>query len=397
MPDSSDDVLRIDREDLDLEVELSPTVERTLGDRPRPAVPEHAVHQVGSAGPSFIDIFVEFEVLGEVWRHCRSTTSTEVAGVLLGGLWRDDTGARARQRFLSPPPTASNGNIPNTSPPTPARGAPYIHITRALDARFTHERMSRVTFTHQTWQDLATRMDALGTEEVMVGWYHTHPGYSVFMSTYDQFIHKHFFGPYGVALVVDPLAGDCGFFENVDSVVERVPGFKVVGDPGSDRRLQAFMADLRGAGRPLPLRPRRPAELTVDQLQADAEFQQSQTAFRSFVRRFFGDLAPEPDAFSADVTEANLTIVARGKKMRPGDILKAIDQAVFDVSRDSRNCRTVTVRVRRAHIEGELLCSAEWYQPRRGKVLDIHRQVLTPRMRAMVTWHVPLDRLDITA
>ena len=364
-PLPGDGVLRIEREDLDLEVDLAPAVERTLGERPRPAAPARAVYQVGSAGPAFVDILIEAEVMEEVWRHCRSTTSREVAGVLLGGIWRD-------------------------------RRTPYVYVTRALDARFTHEHQSRVTFTHQSWQDLANRMDALGTEEVVVGWYHTHPGYSVFMSRCDQFIHRHFFGPYGVALVVDPLAGDCGFFENADGQVNRVPGFKVVGAAGSEQRLAALVAEMRGTGRPLPLVTRPPAEVGVEDLEADPDFQRAQTAFRSFLRRFFGDLAPESDAFAADVTEASLTIVARGKKMRLADILKAIDGAIFDLSRDNRYCRRVTVRVRRGHIEGDLLCTAEWRQPRESPALDTGRQVLSPRMRATVTWHVPLERLDIT-
>jgi proteasome lid subunit RPN8/RPN11 len=361
----SDNVLRIEREDLDLDVELAPTVERTLGEHPRPAPPARAAYQAGSLGPDFVGILIDFEVLQEVWRHCGTTTSREVAGVLLGGVWRD-------------------------------LGGPYVSITRTLDARFTHERLSRVTFTHQTWQDLATRMDALGTDEVMIGWYHTHPGYGVFMSAYDQFIHQNFFGAYGVALVVDPVAGDCGFFENRDGAVTRVPGFQVLGRPGQERAMAAFMSDLRGTGRPLPFARRAPVEIAVEDLTADAEFQESQTAFRSFLRRFFGDLAPEPDGFSAGVTEVAMTLVARGKRLPPGEILKAIDRAVFDVSRDNRDCRSVQVRVRRGHPEGELVCTAEWFQPRRAAEPDMARQVLTPRMRAMVTWRVPIERLDIT-
>lgn len=363
----NDTVLRIDREDLDvdLEVDLAPCLERTLGVRPQPGAPDHAVYQVGSYGPAFADILVDFAVLQEVWRHCRSTLSREVAGLLLGGVWQDS-------------------------------GAPYLHVTQAMDARFTHERLSRVTFTHHTWQDLARRMDALGTEEVMVGWYHTHPGYSVFMSAYDQFIHRNFFGPDGVALVVDPLAGDWGFFQSRGGTVVRVPGFKVVGRPEEGPRIHAFLADLRGTGRPLPLSARQPAEVAVADVEGEQEFRASRAAHQSLVHRFFGALAPEPDAFSAAVAQARLIVIVRGKKTPPGGILKTIDAAIFDLARDHRHCREITLDVRRGHVAGELLCTAEWYQPRRGRTLDLKRQVLTPRMRAFVTWHVSPDRLDVT-
>ena len=40
----------------------------------------------------------------------------------------------------------------------------------------------------------------------IVGWYHTHPDFGIFLSDYDVFIHQHFFsGPGQIALVIDPV------------------------------------------------------------------------------------------------------------------------------------------------------------------------------------------------
>ena len=47
----------------------------------------------------------------------------------------------------------------------------------------------------------------------MLGWFHSHPGYGVFLSGMDMFIENNFFNlPYQVAYVVDPLSGKDGFF-----------------------------------------------------------------------------------------------------------------------------------------------------------------------------------------
>jgi proteasome lid subunit RPN8/RPN11 len=48
---------------------------------------------------------------------------------------------------------------------------------------------------------------------VIVGWYHTHPGFGIFLSGMDQFIHQNFFIQlWHVALVLDPVARRSGFF-----------------------------------------------------------------------------------------------------------------------------------------------------------------------------------------
>ena len=47
----------------------------------------------------------------------------------------------------------------------------------------------------------------------MVGWYHSHPGFGVFLSGHDLFIHRNFFtAPWQVAFVTDPLGKASGCF-----------------------------------------------------------------------------------------------------------------------------------------------------------------------------------------
>jgi len=36
-------------------------------------------------------------------------------------------------------------------------------------------------------------MDAQFADKKIVGWYHSHPGFGIFLSEYDLFIHRNFF------------------------------------------------------------------------------------------------------------------------------------------------------------------------------------------------------------
>jgi proteasome lid subunit RPN8/RPN11 len=71
-----------------------------------------------------------------------------------------------------------------------------------------------LTFTHETWADLHRQTEQKHPTEMIVGWHHTHPGFGVFLSGYDLFIHRNFFPePWQVALVVDPRRQEFGFFQ----------------------------------------------------------------------------------------------------------------------------------------------------------------------------------------
>jgi hypothetical protein len=70
-----------------------------------------------------------------------------------------------------------------------------------------------VTFTHKTWEYVNSVMDAQHPGRKIIGWYHSHPGYGVFLSPQDEFIQTNFFPqPWQVAFVFDPLAEEDGFF-----------------------------------------------------------------------------------------------------------------------------------------------------------------------------------------
>jgi hypothetical protein len=83
-----------------------------------------------------------------------------------------------------------------------------------------------VTFTHAVWEEALTVVDRDHPGERNVGWYHSHPGFGVFLSDYDEFIQQNFFGSDGmVALVLDPLGGEGGWFVSVGDEIEELPTF----------------------------------------------------------------------------------------------------------------------------------------------------------------------------
>jgi proteasome lid subunit RPN8/RPN11 len=121
-------------------------------------------------------------VLDEIHAHGRSSTDCEVCGVLIGNVHCDDKG-------------------------------PYLHIHGSIRGNKAQQQATQVTFTSDTWDHIHDVMERQYPKARMVGWYHTHPGFGVFLSGMDLFIQDNFFNlPWQVAFVYDPTGGDEGMF-----------------------------------------------------------------------------------------------------------------------------------------------------------------------------------------
>ncbi|MCC6422615.1 MAG: Mov34/MPN/PAD-1 family protein [Phycisphaerales bacterium] len=121
-------------------------------------------------------------VLDEIHTHGQSSRDAEVCGVLVGMPCRDDAG-------------------------------PYLHVEACIRGENATSASANVTFTAETWTHIQAEMDRLYPDRKIVGWYHTHPGFGIFLSGMDLFIHQSFFDlPWQVAFVYDPLGGDEGSF-----------------------------------------------------------------------------------------------------------------------------------------------------------------------------------------
>jgi proteasome lid subunit RPN8/RPN11 len=114
----------------------------------------------------------------ELEDHCFSTIDVEVGGFLIG---ESDSGG--------------------------------LHISATIPALSAESGEAHLTITHAVWDEVLTTVEDDYPDQSIVGWYHTHPGFGLFLSPYDLFIHENYFpASHQVALVVDPLAGEQGWF-----------------------------------------------------------------------------------------------------------------------------------------------------------------------------------------
>lgn len=118
-------------------------------------------------------------VMAGIEKHAYSNLEAEVGGVFYGS--------------ISGKNTVISGSVPAS--------------------KASAEQMT-LTFTHEVWEDIYREGEKNFPGEQIVGWYHTHPSFGLFLSEYDQFIQKNFFANSGqLALVIDPIAGNMGWFE----------------------------------------------------------------------------------------------------------------------------------------------------------------------------------------
>ncbi len=140
------------------------------------------VRTVGDIRAGSLAVYVFEGVLAEALDHAATNLERELGGFLLGGVFED--------REI------------------------YVELRGFVPAALTASSATSVTFTHDTWAAMTREAEERFPGAVVLGWMHTHPGLGVFLSAQDLFIHRHFFSqPWQIALVVDPIRRELGFFE----------------------------------------------------------------------------------------------------------------------------------------------------------------------------------------
>jgi len=110
-----------------------------------------------------------------------------------------------------------------------------IEVAACIEGQNAKEAGAHVTFTQDTWEHIYAIKDQKYPEERIVGWYHSHPGFGVFLSDHDTFIHKNFFSSPGqVAWVFDPHSDEEGCFGWVGGRIERLAQIGVVDGRGGE-------------------------------------------------------------------------------------------------------------------------------------------------------------------
>jgi proteasome lid subunit RPN8/RPN11 len=149
--------------------------------------------------PGELRIAVGKKPYAEVIGHAVVEPDVEVCGVLVGKLEEDAHG-------------------------------PWVNVIAAIRGESAREEGAAVTFTHETWNHIHGELDRRYPDLQIVGWYHTHGGFGVFLSDMDRFVHENFFPEkHHVAYVYDPLAGSEAFFHRTEKGLEPVRRFWVGG------------------------------------------------------------------------------------------------------------------------------------------------------------------------
>ena len=132
------------------------------------------------------DVLIDEPALRASQAHALSSLNREVAGFLIG-----------------------------PRPEKQPDGRYVVHVIDTIVAKHTVMQGASVTYTPESWRNAHDTLAERYPDEtaVMVGWYHTHPGFGIFLSGMDLFIHQTFYTQiWHVAFVLDPRARTSGFF-----------------------------------------------------------------------------------------------------------------------------------------------------------------------------------------
>jgi len=147
-----------------------------------------------------LQVTIDSEVVRTIRQHARSSSKTEVCGVLIG---------QDRDRL--------------------------VQIAACIEGENAEGAGAHVTFTQDTWEHIYAVKDKQYPDERIVGWYHSHPGFGIFLSEHDTFIHKNFFSSPGqIAWVYDPHSDEEGCFGWVDGKIERLPRVAILDRRGGE-------------------------------------------------------------------------------------------------------------------------------------------------------------------
>jgi proteasome lid subunit RPN8/RPN11 len=137
-------------------------------------------------------VVMEAEVARKIRQHARASMKAEVCGVLLGSADQD-----------------------------------RMVIETCIAGVNAAQSGAHVTFTQDTWEHIYKIKDQQFPDMKIVGWYHSHPGFGVFLSEHDLFIQENFFsGPHQVAWVYDPHTDEEGCFGWVGGKTEKLSSLR---------------------------------------------------------------------------------------------------------------------------------------------------------------------------
>lgn len=176
-------------------------------------------------GAGEVKVLIRDEAIVRMREHGQSDTNRECGGVMLGEVME-------------------------------GKRQSWVLVEAVIPAAYTAAQRGSVTFTHDTWEQINREQDQKHPDLRIVGWYHTHPGFGIFLSEYDQFIQRNFFDlPWHVAFVLDPVSGESGCFGWKQEQIARLPGYEVYGP----REVRPVVPPAAPTVAPAPVAQPRPA------------------------------------------------------------------------------------------------------------------------------------------
>jgi proteasome lid subunit RPN8/RPN11 len=147
-----------------------------------------------------VEVRFDSAVLRKIRRHTSSSMDAEVCGVLIG---------------------SERGNT--------------VTVDACIAGESAGQGSAHVTFTQETWEHIYKIKDKEYPDDRIVGWYHSHPGFGIFLSDHDTFIHENFFSsPAQIAWVHDPNSDEEGCFGWVDGKIRRLPRIVLIDSGKAD-------------------------------------------------------------------------------------------------------------------------------------------------------------------
>ena len=118
-----------------------------------------------------------------------------------------------------------------------ALGKTNIILCGFIEAKFSEGTPTTLKFTHKSWEYIHAETAKRFPDLKIMGWIHTHPDFGVFLSEYDVFIQESVFSDENqVALVVDPIRREEGFYFWLNGRIERCKGYFLFDAPGVELR-----------------------------------------------------------------------------------------------------------------------------------------------------------------
>lgn len=151
----------------------------------------------GNISDEDLRIFILDEVYDHVERYSKTDLKRELGGVFLGSYIRKDD-------------------------------YEVVIINGVLDAKHTKQTSTAMEYTERTWEAIHKEMDIYYPDSEIVGWFHTCPGYGVFLSSDDPFIQNNFSDfLWHTAWIIDPVSDNQELFIRRNKSIEKCSGYYI--------------------------------------------------------------------------------------------------------------------------------------------------------------------------